>query len=70
MENKNENRTYLKGIRFSLGLKLIIIAWSFYIAVKSETLSVSIFYLVVAILFAGLFIFQLEYYNKEKMKKQ
>jgi hypothetical protein len=70
MENKNEDGAYLKGTRFSLGLKLIIIAWSFYIAVKSETLSVSIFYLVVSILFTGLFIFQLDYYNKKKRKEQ
>ena len=70
MENKNRDQTYLRGIKFSLYLKLIIIAWSFCIAVRSETLYVSILYLVVSIVFAGLFIFQLDYYNKERMKKQ
>ena len=70
MENNNGDRLYLKGIRFSLVLKLVIIAWSFYVAITSDKLSVSIFYLVVSIVFTGFFIFQLSFYrNKTKGQK-
>ena len=72
MDSKNNGQFFLKGIKFSLILKLIIIVWSFYIAIRSETLSVSIIYLVVSIVFVGLFIYQLNYYRtktKEQKKK-
>ena len=66
MEKNNKDQAYFKGIRFSLCLKLVITAWSFYIAITSETLSVRVLYLVVSIVFAGFFVFQLDFYKKER----
>lgn len=62
MDSKKNGQFFLKGIQFSLVLKVIIIIWSFYIAIKSETFSVSIIYLIISIVFVGLFIYQLNYY--------
>lgn len=56
----------MQALRISLVLKAFITAWSVYIAVQSETWWVSIFYLAVAILFAGLFVFQLDYYRRKR----
>jgi len=56
----------MQALRISLVLKAFITAWSVYIAVQSETILVSIFYLAVAIVFAGLFVFQLDYYRRKK----
>ena len=63
MKNKNEDPVYLKSIRFSLVLKLVIIAWSFYVSITNDSFSGRILYLVVAIVFAGFFIFQLSFYR-------
>ena len=69
MKKKEAGGIFLKGIRFSLGLKLIIIVWSFCVAVFSDERTVSITYLVVAIVFVGFFIFQLQYYRNKKSEK-
>ncbi len=70
MKKDKSNTFYLKGIRFSLGLKLVIVLWSFYVALQSEELPVSITYLVVSIVFAGLFIIQLQYYRKKAREQK
>lgn len=59
----------LRTIRISMVLKIVIILWSLYIAITSDTVWMSIFYLAVSILFAGLFVFQLSYY-REKVKNK
>lgn len=56
----------LKFIRTSLFLKMIIISWSFYLAIRAETWQESIFYLCVSIVFAGLLIFQTSKYRNFK----
>jgi hypothetical protein len=56
----------LKAIRFSLFLKVVVIASAFYIAIMSDKLNIGLLYLVVAIVFAGLFFSQLKYYRKTK----
>jgi len=70
MKPKSGNQFYLKGIRFSLGLKVIIILWAFYVAVKSDSLSVAVLYLAVSVVFVGLFIFQLRYYLDKTREKR
>lgn len=66
MEDKESKQSELKLIRVSLFLKVIIISWSFYLAIKGETWPESIFYLSISILFAGLFVFQVNKYRNKK----
>jgi hypothetical protein len=66
MSIKNLENINLKAVRFSLFLKVGISAWALYIAIMSEELNIGLLYLVVAIVFAGLFYFQLKYYQKKK----
>ena len=70
MNKKNLESINLKAIRFSLFLKVVISAWSFFIAVTSDKLNIGLLYLVVAIVFAGLFVFQLKYYQKKKAEME
>jgi uncharacterized membrane-anchored protein len=65
MSKKMENIN-LKAIRFSLFLKVVICGCALYTAIKSNELNIGLLYLVVAIVFAGLFVFQLKYYQKKK----
>jgi len=64
MENFN-----LKATKFSLFLKVVISAWALYTAIMSDNLNTGLLYLVVAIVFAGLFYFQLKYYRKKKAER-
>jgi uncharacterized membrane-anchored protein len=66
MSKKNLENINLKAIRFSLFLKVVVSACALYTAIKSDELNIGLLYLVVAIVFAGLFIFQLKYYQKKK----
>jgi hypothetical protein len=66
MSIKNLEKINLKAVRFSLFLKVGISAWALYIAIMSDELNTGLLYLVVAIVFAGLFLFQLKYYKKKK----
>ena len=66
MSKKNLEKINLKAIRFSLFLKVAVTACALYTAIKSDELNIGLLYLVVAIVFAGLFIFQLKYYQKKK----
>ena len=59
-------RANLTALRFSLALKVIIVIGAFYASLQTGDMVTSIFYLVVSILFAGLFLFQLDYYRKQK----
>ena len=70
MNKKNLEKINLKAIRFSLCLKVVISAWAFYIAVASDKLNIGLLYLVVAIVFAGLFVFQLKFYQKKKTEME
>ncbi|GEM_PF-1504087 len=60
----------LKAIKFSLFLKVMISGWALYIAVMSEETKIGLLYLVVAIVFAGFFVFQLKYYKKKKAEME
>jgi predicted membrane protein len=60
---------YIKATRFSLFLKVVISALALYIAIMSDKLNIGRFYLVAAIVFAGLFLFQLKYYQKKKAER-
>ena len=60
---------YLKATRFSLFLKVVISALALYIAIMSDKLNIGRLYLVAAIVFAGLFLFQLKYYQKKKAER-
>ncbi len=66
MNSENPPPVNLNGIKISLCLKLIIISWSLVVAIQGESLQVSIIYLFLCIVFAGLFVFQLSYYRKKK----
>jgi len=66
MNKKDLENLNMNSIRFSLVLKAVIVGWSFYVAVTHESYSVSIFYLVVAAVFTGLFIFQLNYLRRKR----
>jgi len=66
MQNKDYSKLDLSHIRISLVLKCMIAVWSFCIAITSETHASAVFYLVICILFAGLFVFQLSFYNELK----
>jgi hypothetical protein len=66
MSIKKLKKINLKAVRFSLFLKVGISAWALYIAIMSDELNTGLLYLVVAIVFAGLFLFQLKYYKKKK----
>ena len=66
MSIKNLEKINLKALRFSLCLKVVISLGALYIAITSEELNIGLLYLVVAIVFAGLFVFQLKYYQKKK----
>ena len=66
MNKKNLENINLKAIRFSLFLKVVICGCALYTAIKSDELNIGLLYLVVAIVFAGLFVFQLKYYQKKK----
>ena len=70
MSKKNLENINLKAVRFSLFLKVVISAWSLYIAIMSDKLNIGLLYLVVAIVFAGLFVFQLKYYKKKKAEME
>ena len=61
MENIN-----LKAIRFSLFLIVVICGCALYTAIKSDETDIGLLYLVVAIGFAGLFVFEGKYYQKKK----
>lgn len=65
MGKKSKDSFDIKATRVSLVVKIAIIIWSFYLAVQSEELSVAVSYLFVSIVFVGLFIFQLNYYNNK-----
>ena len=66
MSIKNLENINLKAIRFSLFLKVMVSACALYTAIMSDELNIGLLYLVVAIVFAGLFVFQLKYYQKKK----
>jgi hypothetical protein len=70
MSIKNLKKINLKAVRFSLFLKVGISAWALYIAIMSDELNTGLLYLVVAIVFAGLFLFQLKYYKKKKAETE
>jgi len=70
MSKKNLENINLKAIKFSLFLKVVISSWSLYIAIMSNKLNIGLLYLVVAIVFAGLFVFQLKYYQKKKAETE
>lgn len=70
MSKKNLENINLKAIKFSLVLKVVISAWALYIAIMSEELNIGLLYLVVAIVFAGLFVFQLKYYQKKRSEME
>lgn len=70
MTQKNLNNINLKTIRFSLFLKVLISGWAFYISITSPELRLALIYLAVAIVFAGLFVFQLRYYKKKKAEME
>ena len=59
----------LNATKFSLFLKVVISAWALYTAIMSDNLNTGLLYLVVAIVFAGLFLFQLKYYQKKKAER-
>ena len=66
MQNPDYSKLELSHIRISLALKCAIALWSFCIAITSETHAAAVFYLFICILFAGLFVFQLSFYNELK----
>jgi hypothetical protein len=66
MQNQDYSKLDLSHIRISLVLKCVIALWSFCIAVISETHALALLYLVICIVFAGLFVFQLSFYNELK----
>ena len=66
MQNKDYSKLDLSHIRISLVLKCMIAVWSFCIAITSESHAAAVIYLIVCILFAGLFVFQLSFYNELK----
>jgi hypothetical protein len=68
MEEKKMQAEDLKLMRMSFFLKAIIISWSFYLSLQTETQVESIFYLCVSILFAGLIIFQADRYRSLKKR--
>ena len=70
MSKKNLENINLKAIRFSLFLKVVICGCALYTAIKSDELNIGLLYLVVAIVFAGLFVFQLKYYQKKKAEME
>ena len=70
MSIKNLEKINLKALRFSLCLKVVISLGALYIAITSEELNIGLLYLVVAIVFAGLFLFQLKYYKKKKAEME
>jgi uncharacterized membrane-anchored protein len=45
---------------------VVVSACALYTAIMSDELNIGLLYLVVAIVFAGLFVFQLKYYQKKK----
>ena len=64
MQNQDYSKLDLSHIRISLVLKCVIALWSFCIAITSETHASAVLYLVICI--AGLFVFQLSFYNELK----
>jgi hypothetical protein len=70
MDINDLEKINLRAIRFSLGLKVVISLGAFYIAVISEGLTVGLLYLAVAIVFVGLFLFQLKFYKKKKAEME
>jgi hypothetical protein len=66
MQNQDYSKLDLSHIRISLVLKCAIALWSFCIAIISEMHAMAVFYLVICIVFAGLFVFQLSFYNELK----
>jgi hypothetical protein len=69
MQNQDYSKLELRHIRISLYLKCLVAVWSFFIAISSETQAMALFYLFVCILFAGMFVFQLSFYNELKKIK-
>ena len=70
MSKKNLENINLKATRFSLFLKVVVSACALYTAIKSDETYIGLLYLVVAIVFAGLFLFQLKYYKKKKAEME
>ena len=66
MQNQDYSKLDLSHIRISLVLECLIALWSFCISITTETHAVALFYLFICILFAGLFVFQLSFYNELK----
>jgi hypothetical protein len=69
MGDTNKGSAELKTIRISMVLKVVITLWALYIAVTSDTVWMSVLYLAVSIVFAGLFVFQLSYYREKAQNK-
>jgi hypothetical protein len=65
----NSGTTKLNAIRFSLCLKAVVVGWAFYYALRTDDVAVSLLYLVVSIVFAGLFVFQLDFYRRSKTEQ-
>ncbi len=70
MQNPDYSKLELSHIRISLALKCAIALWSFCIAITSETHAAAVFYLFICILFAGMFVFQLNFYNELKRTRR
>jgi hypothetical protein len=70
MSKRTLENINLKAIRFSLFLKVVICGCALYTAIKSDETNIGLLYLVVAIVFAGLFVFQLKYYKKKKAETE
>jgi len=66
MQNQDYSKLDLNHIRISLMLKCLIVLWSFFVALTCETRAIAYMYLIICILFAGLFVFQLSFYNELK----
>lgn len=59
----------MTAMRISLGIKLVVVAWTFYAALQTPDWGLSVFYLVVSICFAGLFVFQLDFYRRHRKNR-
>ena len=70
MSIKNLEKINLRALKFSLFLKVAISIGALYIAIMSDELNIGLLYLVVSIVFAGLFLFQLKYYKKKKTEME
>ena len=68
--SENSSKPKLTGVRFSMVIKAVVVVGAFFWSLNATDFMASMFYLVVAIVFAGLLVSQYTWYQRVKRDGQ